>query len=35
MRRHLVWKLFAVNLPTIGVVILVIWIAIDYLAADY
>jgi two-component system, OmpR family, sensor histidine kinase BaeS len=35
MRRHLVWKLFAVNLPAIGVVILVIWIAINYLAADY
>ncbi len=35
MRRRLLWKLFSINLPVIGVVILVIWLAIDYLAADY
>lgn len=35
MKSRLVWKLVAVNLPIIGVVIVVIWLAIDYLAADY
>ncbi|MDH3602858.1 MAG: ATP-binding protein [Candidatus Tectomicrobia bacterium] len=35
MRKRLLWKLFSINLPVIGVVILVVWLAIDYLAADY
>jgi len=35
MKSRLLWKLVAVNLPIIGVVIVVIWLAIDYLAADY
>lgn len=35
MRNHLLWKLFSINLPVIGVVILVVWLAIDYLAANY
>jgi signal transduction histidine kinase len=32
---RLVWKLLAINLPVIGVVILVVWLAVDLLAADY
>ncbi len=35
MRHSLLWKLLAINLPVIGVVILVMWLTIDYLAADY
>ncbi len=35
MRNSLLWKLLAINLPVIGTVILVVWLAIDFLAADY
>lgn len=35
MRNKLIWKLLAINLPVIGLVILVVWIAVDVLAADY
>ncbi|MFC1491987.1 sensor histidine kinase [Nitrospinota bacterium] len=35
MKNRLIWKLLAINLPVIGSVILVVWFAIDYLAADY
>lgn len=35
MPTRLLWKLLAINLPVIGVVILVVWIAVDVLAADY
>jgi signal transduction histidine kinase len=35
MRQRLLWKLLAVNLPIIGIVIAVLWLAIDILAADY
>lgn len=35
MPIRLIWKLLAINLPVIGVVILVVWIAVDFLAADY
>lgn len=35
MPVRLVWKLLAINLPVIGVVILVVWLAVDFLAADY
>jgi len=35
MRHQLLWKLFGINLLVIGLVILLIWLAIDYLAADY
>ncbi len=35
MRHSLLWKLLAINMPVIGVVVLVIWLTIDYLAADY
>jgi two-component system sensor histidine kinase BaeS len=35
MTNKLLWKLVAINLPVIGVVILVVWLAVDFLAADY
>ncbi|MCG8548006.1 MAG: ATP-binding protein [Alphaproteobacteria bacterium] len=35
VRDRLLWKLLAINLPVIGVVILVVWVAVDFLAADY
>ncbi len=35
MRSRLLWKLLAINLPVIGLVILVVWLAFDFLAADY
>ncbi|MDH3703984.1 MAG: HAMP domain-containing protein [Alphaproteobacteria bacterium] len=35
MKNKLIWKLFAINIPVIGVVILVVWVAVDFLAADY
>ncbi len=36
MRQHLLWKLLLVNsVPVIAVIILVVWVAIDQLAADY
>ena len=35
MKQRLLWKLLAVNLPVIGIVIAVLWLAIDLLAADY
>lgn len=36
MRRRLLWKLLLVNnVPVIAVIILVVWLAIDQLAADY
>jgi two-component system sensor histidine kinase BaeS len=35
MKQRLLWKLLAVNLPVIGIVIAVLWLAIDILAADY
>jgi len=35
MKANLLWKLLAINLPIIGLIIVVIWMAIDFLAADY
>lgn len=36
MKQRLLWKLLLINiLPVIGIIILVIWLAIDHLAADY
>lgn len=35
MRSSLLWKLLAVNALVIAVVILIVWMAIDYLAANY
>lgn len=35
MKSRLLWKLLGINLVIIGIVILVVWLAFDYLAADY
>jgi signal transduction histidine kinase len=35
MKSRLLWKLLAINAATIGVVFLVVWLAVDFLAADY
>ena len=36
MKRHLLWKLLLINVvPVIAVIILVVWLAINQLAADY
>jgi signal transduction histidine kinase len=35
MRNRLLWKILAINLPVIALVILVVWIAVDVLAANY
>ncbi|MCG6862292.1 MAG: HAMP domain-containing protein [Chromatiaceae bacterium] len=35
MRNRLLWKLLGINIPVIAGVILVVWLAIDYLAAGY
>ncbi|MDE0331494.1 MAG: ATP-binding protein [Nitrospinae bacterium] len=35
MKSRLLWKLLAVNLPVIVLVILVVWLSVDFLAADY
>lgn len=35
MKRSLLWKLLLINLPVIGTIVLVIWLAIDQLAANY
>ena len=35
IRSRLLWKLLAVNLPVIALVITIIWLSIDFLAADY
>jgi signal transduction histidine kinase len=35
MNSRLLWKLLAINAATIGVVFLVVWLAVDFLAADY
>ena len=35
MKNKLIWKLLAVNLPIVAIVIVLIWLAVDYLAADY
>ena len=35
MRQRLIWKMMALNIPAIALVIGVIWLSIDYLAADY
>jgi two-component system sensor histidine kinase BaeS len=33
--RHLLWKLLGVNVLIIGFVVILVWVVIDYLAADY
>ncbi len=35
MRQRLIWKVMALSFPAIGLVIGVIWLSIEYLAADY
>jgi two-component system sensor histidine kinase BaeS len=35
MRNRLLWKLLGIHIPVIAVVIVMVWLAIDYLAADY
>jgi two-component system sensor histidine kinase BaeS len=35
VKVRLLWKLIGINLPVIAAVVLVIWLAIDYRAADY
>lgn len=35
MKSRLLWKLVGVNVIAIGVVILIVWLAIDYLASNY
>ena len=35
MKGSLLWKLLAINVPVIGLVVVVVWLTIDYLAADY
>jgi len=35
MRQRLLWKLLLANLPVIAVIVLMIWLAIDHLAANY
>jgi signal transduction histidine kinase len=35
MKNRLLWKLLAINLPVIGIVMLVVWVAVDVLAANY
>lgn len=35
MKRRLLWKLLLVNIPVIAVIIVIVWLAIDHLAAGY
>jgi signal transduction histidine kinase len=35
MRNRLLWKILAINLPVIALIILVVWVAVDVLAAHY
>ena len=35
MKSGILWKLLGVNVLVIGVVILIVWLAIDYLASNY
>jgi signal transduction histidine kinase len=35
MKSGMVWKLLAINTAMIAVVILMVWVTVDYLAADY
>jgi signal transduction histidine kinase len=35
MRSRLIWKLLGINILIIGVVIVIVWISVDYLAAGY
>jgi signal transduction histidine kinase len=35
VEQRLIWKLLATNIPIIGFVIVIVWLAVDYLAAEY
>jgi two-component system, OmpR family, sensor histidine kinase BaeS len=35
MRKSLLWKLLGINILTIGFVIIIVWMSVDYLAASY
>jgi len=35
MKTRLIWKLFAINLLIVALVVLIVWGAVDYLAKDY
>ena len=35
MRSRLIWKLLGINILIIGVVIVIVWLSVDYLAAGY
>ncbi len=35
MRKHLIWKLFGLNLMLIALVVLIVWVSTDYLAKNY
>ena len=35
MKSRLLWKLLGINFLIIGVVIVIVWLAVNYLAADY
>lgn len=35
MKRRLIWKLLLINLLVIGFVLVIVWMSIDFLAADY
>lgn len=35
MYNRLLWKLLGINIPVVASIMLVVWLAIDYLAADY
>jgi two-component system sensor histidine kinase BaeS len=35
MRTSLLWKLVGINILIIGFVIIIVWLSVDYLAADY
>lgn len=35
MKNRLIWKLLGINILIIGVVIVIVWLAVDYLAAGY
>jgi len=35
MKKRIIWKLLGINILIIGFAIIIVWMAIDYLAADY
>ena len=35
MKTRLIWKLFAMTLLITGLVVLIVWVSIDYLAEGY